>query len=338
MADICRSCRQAPIEIVEVLDDPAEPYKVCISCYHKLMSHSLRPREWYHLSSIHGRLNGLLSEEYYNEIDGTALKPTEEVVDAELLSCPTLEEVASSAERLLAYILTRSHIHEEEQTAEWFIHEDLVSAMQRHSPDVLLSVFAERLSIIRNVEITRTIFHLIGLTLGTRGAALVRDNWEKFAFTDALSGIAFAASRCLPLEEAHEKVTDTLSRMDTINRSVAKHILRWFETQLNLDWIEENAHSPVDSSWGLLAASSRFDWERAKKWLSSGRPLSLVALDALDWCVCSGRKAPLVNPPSSKEFISILEDYLNKDNVRRVRERVYKLLEFCQKLTSPTSQ
>ena len=338
MDDICRSCGQAPVEIIEVLDDPAEPYKVCRRCYHKLMSHSLRPSEWYNLSSIHGRLNDLLSEEYYNEKDGTALQPAEEVVDAELFPCPTLEEVASSPEQLLTYILSRSHMHEEGPLAKWYIHEDLVSAMQRHSPDVLLSVFTGRLSIIGNAEIARTIFHLIGLTLGTRGAALVRDNWEKFAFTHAFSGMAFAASRCLPLEEAHEKVTDTLSRMDIRNRSVAKHVLRWFETQLNLDWIEENAHSPVDSSWGLLAASSKFDWERAKKWLSLGRPLSLVALDALDWCVCSGRKPPLVNPPSSKEFIFILEDYLKKDNVLRVRETVYKLLEFSQKLTNPTSQ
>jgi hypothetical protein len=194
------------------------------------------------------------------------------------------------------------------------------------------------MSIIRNVEITRTIFHLIGLTLGIRGAVLVRDNWEKFAFTDAFSGIAFAASRCLPLEEAYEKVTDTLSRMDIIKRSVAKHVLGWFETQLNLGWIEENVSSPVDSSWGLLAASSKFDWERAKKWLSLGRPLSLVALDALEWCVCSGRKPPLVNPPSSKEFVSVLEDYLSKDNVRRVSERVCELLEFSQTLRDPSGR
>jgi len=326
MGDICRSCRLAPVEIVEVLDDPAEPYKLCKGCYHRLISYSLRPKEWYNLSSIHGRLNNLLSEEYYNEIDGTALKPTEEVVNAELFPCPTLEEVASSPEGLLTYILSRSNTQEEEQLAKWDIHEDLVSAMQEHSPDALLSVFTERLSVVKNVEITRTIFHLIALTLGNRGAALVRDYWEKFAFTHAFSGMAFAASRCLPLEEAYEKVTDALSRMDIINRSIAKHVLRWFETQLNLDWIEENVHSPVDSSWGLLAASSKFDWERAKKWLSLGRPLSLVALDALDWCVCSGRKPPLVNPPSPKEFISILKGYLDKDNVRRVSEIVYKLL------------
>lgn len=338
MGDRCRSCGQGPVEIIQVLDDPAEPYQVCMGCYHRLIAHSLRPKEWYNLCSIHGRLNDLLSEEYYNEKDGMALKPKEEVVDAELFPCPTLEEVASSPEGLLTYILTRSHLHEEEQTAEWYIQEDLVSAMQRHPPDVLFAVFAERLSIIRNVEITRTIFHLIGLTLGTRGAPLVRENWEKFAFTEAFSGIAFAASRCLPPEEAYKKVTDTLSRMDIIKGSVAKHVLGWFETQRNLDWIEENVSSPVDGSWGLLAASSKFDWKRAKKWLSLGRPLSLVALDALDWCVGSGRKPSLVNPPSSKEFTSVLEDYLHKDHVPRVREKVYRLLEFSQKLTNPTTQ
>ena len=70
MGDICRSCRQAPVEIIKVLDDPAEPYKVCISCFHKLMSHSLRPREWYNLSSIHGRLNDLLYSRIVGEGKG----------------------------------------------------------------------------------------------------------------------------------------------------------------------------------------------------------------------------------------------------------------------------
>ncbi len=331
MGDLCRSCQQAPAEIIKVLDDPAEPYRVCSSCFHRLMSHSLRPREWYNLSSIHGRLNDLLGEEYYDEKDGTALKPAEEVVDAALFPCPTLEEAASSPEGLLTHILNRSHFHEEGQTARWYIHPDLLSATQRHSPGALLSVFAKRLSILKNTHLIRTIFHLIGLTLGAKGAGLIRDNWEKFAFTKAFSGIAFAASRCLPLEEAHDKVTHILSGMDIRDRSMAKQVLQWFETKLNLDWIEKNAHSPVDGSWGLLAASSQFDWERAEKWLSLGRPLSLVALDALDWCVCSGRKPPLLKPPDSREFISVLQDYLAKDNVRRVKEQVQKLLECSQK-------
>jgi hypothetical protein len=326
MADRCQSCGRAPVEIVEALDDPGEPYKVCRGCYHRLLTHSLRPIEWYNLSSIHGRLNDLLSREYYDEGDGKALKPAERVVDAAMFPCPTLEEAAKSPERLLTYILTRNHIHEEGQVESWYIQEDLIASMRGHSPDALISAFAGRLNVTGNIEIARTIFHLIGLTLETAGATLVRDNWERFASTHALSGIAFAASRCLPPEEAYRKVTETLSGMDTTRCRVEKHNLRWFETQRNLDWIEKNACSPVDSSWGLLAASSRFDWARAKKWLSLGRPLSLIALDALVWCLCSRRKPPLPDPPSSREFVAVLEGYLQKDNVPRVRECVHNLL------------
>lgn len=330
MGDICQGCKRSPVHILEALDDPEEPYEVCKDCYHRLMAHSLRPKEWYNLSSVHGRLNDLLSNEYYNEDNGTALQPSEEVLGAESHPCPTFPEVCTSPESLLTYILTRDHVHEAGPIAKWFIHEDLVRAMQKHSAGALLAVFSERLSIIRNIEITRTIFHLIGLTLGTRGAGLVRDNWERVAATGAFSGIAFAASMCLPRDEAHKKVADTLSEMDRKKRSVAKHVLHWFQSPSNLDWMEENAHSPVDSSWGRLAASSQFDWERAKKWLNLGRPLSLIALDALIWCVCSDNEAQLVNSPSSKEFISVLEDYLSKDNVPRVRERVKELLERSQ--------
>jgi hypothetical protein len=55
-----------------------------------------------------------------------------------------------------------------------------------------------------------------------------------------------------------------------------------------------------------------------------------VALDALYWCICTKKKPPLPNPPGSQEFTSILEAYLSKDNVRRVREQVYDLLEFYE--------
>jgi hypothetical protein len=338
MGGACTSCRQAPIQIVEVLDDPAEPYQVCADCYRRLTTHSLRPHEWYRLSSIHGRTNDFLSEEYYCEDDGRALEPEQRVVDAELFPCPVLEDVAGSVEALLTYILTRSHFHEQGPVAEWRISEDLVAAMQKHSTEELLSAFTRRLGAVKNVDLAETLFHLVGLTLGTGGSDLVRENWEKYVGAAAFRGLAFAASHCLPLEEAHQRVTLALSRMDPAERCVAKHVLEWLRTQRNLDWIEQNASSPVDSSWGLLAASSDFDWERARKWLSQGRPLSLVALDALDWCVCSGRKPALVNPPGSQEFTSTLEDYLSRDDVLRVRERVQRLLAFTPALPRPAGR
>ena len=325
MSETCPSCGEAPVEVIEILDDPADPYRLCAACHHRLLSHSLRPKEWYNLRAIHGCSNDILGEEYYREDDGAALQPAEEVVDAKLFPCPTLQEIRHSPERLLTYILSRDHFHGD-VVMEWYIHEDLLSAIQSHPSDVLFPVFSRRLSIITNHEIIRTIFHLIGLTLGPEGAPLVRDNWDRFTLSGGLSGIAFAASKCLPLEEAHKKVTDVLSQMSIEKRLAAKHILRLFKTPLNLDWIEKNAASPVDISWGVFAADSGFDWERARKWLSSGRPLSLIALDALSWCLCSMGKYSLLNPPAPAELISTLKDYQARDNVPRVREKVSELL------------
>ncbi len=326
MDETCRSCRRAPVEITEVLDDPAEPYRVCRDCYRRLRAHSLRPIEWYNLSTIHGRMNSLLGDEYYSETDGRALVPAESVLDSDAFPCPVFESVVNSPDDLLTYILTRNHIHEVGPVEEWFVDESLVSALKRHWAESLLRVFTARLATTRSVEQTRTLWHLVGLTLGDKGAGLVRDHWKGVASTDAFRMMAFAASRCLPLEEAHRKVTETLSGMNSRRRSVAKEVLRWFQTSLNLDWIEQNVESPVDSSWGLLAASSEFDWERARKWLSGGRPLSLVALDAMDWCLSSGRKPPLIHPPSASELYFALQDYLRKDHVPRVREKIESLL------------
>ena len=53
-----------------------------------------------------------------------------------------------------------------------------------------------------------------------------------------------------------------------------------------LDWIEKNIHrtTNVGTNWGHLAASSYLSWDRTNKWLTHGRPMSLVALDALLFC------------------------------------------------------
>jgi hypothetical protein len=308
------------------LDDPNQPYRVCEGCYRRLISHSLRPLEWYNLSSVHGRLNDYLDEDHYTEEDGAALDPAEEVVDAGLFLCPRLEEVASSPEELLTYSLTRQEIREEE-----------LSAMRRHSPEDLCRVLSVRLENTSNIELARRMFDLIGLTLGPQGAAVLDENWERFALTHAFGALALAASRCFPLEEGHAKVTDVLSRMDRGQRSINKGFLSGFETDLSLNWLEENVQGPIHESWGSLAASSRFDWARAKKWLSLGRPLSLVALDALHFCASRGREPALLNPPSVEEFRATLQDYLAKDSVPRVRRQVSALLELGERLARPAS-
>jgi hypothetical protein len=61
-----------------------------------------------------------------------------------------------------------------------------------------------------------------------------------------------------------------------------KEALSWFRSPTVLDWIENHApHVNVTENSGQLAALSDLSCSRVEIWLSSGRPLSLIALDAL---------------------------------------------------------
>ena len=82
MKDRCQSCREAPVAVTETPEGFYEPLEVCAACHRRLTSHSLRPSEWYNLSSIHGNLSELLGDEFYDEADGQALAPSEPVIDA----------------------------------------------------------------------------------------------------------------------------------------------------------------------------------------------------------------------------------------------------------------
>jgi len=50
----------------------------------------------YDFSSVHGCFNEFLSDAYYDGKDGTALDPSEEMVDADRFPCSILHEVSSS--------------------------------------------------------------------------------------------------------------------------------------------------------------------------------------------------------------------------------------------------
>jgi hypothetical protein len=102
--------------------------------------------------------------------------------------------------------------------------------------------------------------------------------------------------------------------------------LAWFRSERVLDWIEAFIHEPLTEDWGRLAAVSNLDWSRVKSWLGKGRPLSLVALDALNACwhyntVLLKRCRPkLAGGWAESEFVSVLEEYVSRDPVPRVQK------------------
>lgn len=116
--------------------------------------------------------------------------------------------------------------------------------------------------------------------------------------------------------------------------------LYWIRYEPVLDWIEDNADriSNVTQSWGHLAASSNFSWERAKKWLEQGRPLSLIALDGLMFCTSIGERLnqspwmreirpTLTDNPELDEVANTLKEFLKTDSVPRTKNLVNHIID-----------
>ena len=116
--------------------------------------------------------------------------------------------------------------------------------------------------------------------------------------------------------------------------------LNWIRHEPVLDWIEENSNriSNVTQSWGHLAASSNFSWERAKKWLELGRPLSLIALDGLMFCTSTGERLnqspwmreirpTLTDNPQLDEVANKLQEFIKTDSVPRTKNLVNRIIQ-----------
>jgi hypothetical protein len=107
-----------------------------------------------------------------------------------------------------------------------------------------------------------------------------------------------------------------------------------------LDWIENNIHrtTNIGLNWGHLAASSYLSWDRACKWLTTGRPLSFVALDGIMFCTTIGERLnqslwmrqiqpKLIDNPKPEIVAKRLQEYLLTDNDHRTKSTISKIIE-----------
>lgn len=99
-----------------------------------------------------------------------------------------------------------------------------------------------------------------------------------------------------------------------------------------ITWVEEFwltvADPPaITGNWGSLAAQSQVDWPTLRRWLERGRPLSLIAGDAL--LEYQRRPASLPAnflPPDAETFDRVLNAYADNDQSPRARSDARKLL------------
>ena len=144
----------------------------------------------------------------------------------------------------------------------------------------------------------------------------------------------------LDIDEAFKIITNELDNCEDRYLNDYIIVLNNIRTEKNLDWIENNVNriKNISSNWGHIAALSYFNWTRADKWLSSGRPLSLIALDALIFCTTNGERLNQslimreVNPrlmdnPKLEIVANRLQEYLQVDNVPRTKASVHRIID-----------
>jgi hypothetical protein len=324
----CEACERAEGSIVETCDDAREPYRLCAACYRRLHARSLRPLEWFNLAKRHGWQRFLLHDDFYLE-DGTATQPEVEVDNPQAFPAPTLASVRQDPELLLDYSITR-----------WRLPPDVVAAWKDKDSRLVLSTLSARFTSTQNVEIRAKVLSICASAAGELGADLVRRAWGEYPETVALASLAEASAACLPHAEGFGQVTAALAGLEGRGKRDRMFGLSYFRSPDALPWIEQNVFEPITESWGSLAAASNLDWPRVETWLGQGRPLSLVAIDAL-LAILQPRtpflleaKPALTAPPSPSRLREVLLAYRELDPVPRVQQRIDALLANVGELTT----
>jgi hypothetical protein len=325
---ICEACRRRRVAEVISDDDPDEPYRVCGECGKRLRLLALRPIEWFNLAAKHGWSRFYLHDDFYDEA-GVAQQPKIESYSAEGMLAPTLDEAARSLDRLLDYCITRCCL----DTAEY-------NAFRRFAGEAVLDELKLRAA-QGNRHVTAVTLTLCANVLGYIAEPWVRAWYERACGDDMLFSWTEAAAHCLPQPEGLHKTMDALREHSGKELRERKGALSWFRSPRVLDWIENYApHLNVTEDWGQLAALSDLSWSRVEIWLSSGRPLSLIALDALTVLIPRSGQAPIVKrlEPKLKErpdrltLTRALQACVAADTAPRVSSKCRYLTEHVDEL------
>lgn len=314
----CQSCKINAVDLFVSSENEDYPYQLCTACHYRLTNRALRPLEYFNLTAKHG-MTYLLWDDFYNEA-GEAFAAEVEVEVDRNYSFPTFEAAKQDLEVLLDYAIVM-----------WTLEDRVVEAL--HAFDKMEVLESVRQRIYENRWLGYRLYDIAARVLGSVAADWIREEWQYHTFEN-LENYAECLARCLPLSEGFYYYTSVLDHIEDPHILSAKiRGLIDFQSELGLDWIEKNIHrvSNISDAWGQLAVASQFDWPRAKQWLEAGRPLSLVALDALANCRVTAQtvnstlwltKNPqrLLHPDSVENMNAALNAYLAQDCVPRVRK------------------
>jgi hypothetical protein len=277
--------------------------------------------EWYRLALRHCPHNFSLHDDFYRD-DGTTSQPKEEVVDADLFPAPSLKDKSAKLNDLWEFTQTR-----------YTLNESLFEAWRQYTQPAVLELLTKAYESRQDSHCRSTVLELGEKCLGTVAADLVRRAWLDYPERMYFGALATASVACLPPEEGFERCLVVFNALPLKEQRPRMMYMGKFKNSKMLDWIEVNIQPPITDHWGNLASRSGIAWERVKKWIQSGRPMSLVALDSLIGVAGTaegGRlklHVPVEGLPSKDEVEQCLRAYEATDPAPRVQNSIDYILE-----------
>ena len=332
----CESCKIRQIEIElpknyglegEIWDisGKAEPYKLCFGCRDRLINLALRPLEFFNLTAIHGHSQYYLHDDFYDYDTGEATQPKADVVDAEKYPFPTFEEVKNNLHRLIDYSFV-----------QYFTDDTVIEELKKFDKTKTLNIIDQKVKY--NNSVSYKGYEIISSVVGKTAKYWAEDQWRNRNAGASILEYAELISNCFDFDEAFELITSELEKLDdkTFHENISA--LLYLKSEKTLDWLEYNTVNMknVTSDFGQLVASSQFGWKRCEKWLDTGRPLSLIALDALFLCTIKSYcgqsvwlqklKPKLIDDAEREVIANKLHDYLKADSVPRTKNTVGNII------------
>jgi|JI8StandDraft_2_1071088.scaffolds.fasta_scaffold48073_2 hypothetical protein len=325
----CKSCNINDFEIEHFKEDELIPYQLCQPCLDRLLNKALRPLEFFNLAAIHGH-SYYLNDDFYEYETGEATQPDIEVLEIEKFPFPKFEQVKNNLNQLIDFAFV-----------QYFTDEIIFNQLKHFDKNETLEIIAKKVNY--NRAINYKAYEIVGKVVGKTAENWLKNEWTNRQENELLI-FAEAITSCIEFDEAFEMLTTEIESLQ--DKNLAENILAllYFQSDKTLDWIEKVIHrtNNISTNWGTLAATSQFSWVRADKWLSIGRPLSLVAIDALLFCTTTSDRQNQAfwlqeNPPklidktSSEIIAKKLNDYLTKDSVPRIKSAINQILTNIQK-------
>ena len=332
----CESCNIQQIEVEQPKSEgleggiwdtgevKAKPYKLCFECRNRLKNYALRPLELFNLVAIHGHTY-YLHDDFYDYDAGEAIQPEMDIVDSEHFPFPKFEDVKNNLSNLIDYSFV-----------QYFTEAIVIEHLQKFDKIDVLNIIDEKVKY--NNSISYKAYEIVSDVVGKVARDWASEQWENREEDASFIDFAELISNCFEFEEAFELIKNEVEKSD--NKSFNKNVnaFLYLKSEKTLDWLETNAERimNVSSDFGQLAASSQFSWQRCDKWLSAGRPLSLIALDALYLCTTKNYmgesiwlqklKPTLIENVKPEIISNRLHDYLKIDSVPRTKNAVSAIM------------